>query len=190
MSISSERYRSSINRNLHEVCAALMEHKIWIKLGEFNSREGIYIRGESFFNISCKALFNDMFAHTIKVLDKNGQSATFWYLFRTNQAKIRKLKYYSLEKIENLRNLSKKLIIIRNEAHFHIDKKGVLDPKAVWTKAGITEKELRENLLFLHSILIELYEIEFKKSFLYCIEDYDTKDLDEILRYSKIKNLI
>ncbi|MFH1777740.1 MAG: DUF3800 domain-containing protein [Candidatus Omnitrophota bacterium] len=38
-------------------------------------------KGESFFSIAFKALFNDMIRHAINVLDKNKDSASFWGIF-------------------------------------------------------------------------------------------------------------
>ncbi len=39
----------------------------------------------SFFSYAYLALYNDMLAHAIKVLDRHKDVSSFWYLYRCNQ---------------------------------------------------------------------------------------------------------
>ncbi|MBL7197222.1 MAG: hypothetical protein ISS47_03915 [Candidatus Omnitrophica bacterium] len=188
--IEENRYRNAIKRNLYEVAYALLEYSTLRILNEYNKKEGIYVTGEGFFNISYRALFNDMVAHSIKVLDKDRKSATFWYILKTDKAKAENLRLYSKEKIKSLRNLASKLKTIRNKTHFHIDKEGVVDPKMIWGNANIKGRELEESLHYLFSILNELHKAVFNKNFLYQPEDYDGTDLIKLLELAKSENLI
>ena len=50
--------------------------------------------------------------------------------------------------MEALGVVADKLKIIRNGTHFHIDSRGVLDPRAIWSGASLSGKELSEALEF------------------------------------------
>lgn len=178
----------AIKRNLFEVAHALLERKALIPIERYNKKHGIY--GENFFSISYRALFNDMVAHSIKVLDEDRESATFWYIFRVDMAKIKKLKSYSEQKTQFLKGLTSKFKIIRDKTHFHIDKKGVLDPKLIWRKAGIKGKDLGKALKYLWDLLNELHQIVFNKDFPHQIDFYDAKDVLKILALSRKNDLV
>lgn len=184
------RYQSAVKRNTYEVAHALMELKVLRALEAYNEKNSIFVRGESFFNISFRALHNDMIAHAIKLLDKDEKSATFWYLLNKNRQEFENLSLYSQDKINSLEVLTAKLKIIRDKTHFHIDKHGVLDVQKVWEKADIKGKELGDALDYLFSILSELYKVVFNKSFLFIPEDYDETDLPKLLDLAHANKII
>ena len=171
--IKDTRYQKVIKRNLYELAHALLELKVLTIFEDYMSKYHIYIYGESFFNIVEKALFNDMIAHAIKALDidKSGDSTPFWYLLEKDEEVVKKLESYSEEKIDFLRKIASKLKIIRDRTHFHIDKKGVLDPQKIWEKADIKGAELKEALETLFYILNDLHQAVFGKGFLYQPDD-------------------
>lgn len=185
---SNERYFKAIRRNLFEVAHALLERKVLIPIENYNKKHGVY--GENFFSISYRALFNDMIAHSIKVLDENRKSATFWYIFKVDMAKIKKLSSYTEEKTELLRELTSKFKIIRDKTHFHIDKKGVLGPALIWKNAGVKGKDLGEALKYLWNLLNELHQVVFNENFPHQIDFYDAKDVLKILGLSRKDGLI
>jgi hypothetical protein len=181
-------YRKAIKRNLYEVAHALMEVKILNAMGEYNEKEGIY--GENFFSISYRAAFNDMIAHTIKVLEDSRDSSTFWSIFQNDQKKIMDLSSCSGESIDLLRTLATKVKLVRDKSHFHIDRKGVMDPEKIWHMADIKGVELEKGLKILFNILNELYEGVHGKGFLFQPEDYSGEDVIKILKFAKSENLI
>ena len=184
----NKRYFKAIKRNLFEIAHALLERKALISIEKYNKKHGIY--GENFFSISYRALFNDMVAHSIKVLDEDRESATFWYIFRADMTKLKKLSSYSEEKMKFLRKLASRFKIIRDKTHFHIDKKGVLGPAFIWKNAGIKGRELGGALRYLWDLLNELHGVVFKDNFPHQIDFYDGKDVLKILMLSRRKNLV
>lgn len=186
----SNRYHKAIIRNLYEVANASMELKVLIAFEDYSNNKHIFTKGESFFTISFRALFNDMIAHVIKVLDTNRESANFWYILRVDGPRVKKLKSYSKERINSLKILAEKLKIVRDKTHFHIDKKGVLNPNDVWEMADIKGKELSEGLFYLFSILNEIHQIVLNKSFLFNPEDYDGTDLAKLIDFADANRLI
>lgn len=155
--LKNERYPKAVYRNLCEVVNALHERQVLISLEEYIKKNGkIFYYGGSFLHIARDALFNDMIAHIIKVLDRNRDSTGFWYIFKTDKGMIKNCESYSESKIKFLDELAPKLKIVRDKSHFHIDKNGVLDPKAVWSEAGITGDELGKGVDYLLDILLEV----------------------------------
>jgi len=176
----NDRYDKAIVRNLYEIAHALMELKALTALENYCELNNVWVLGASFFSIAEKALFNDMVAHTIKVLEKNRESTTFWYLLK-GEVKIEELKVYSSQKINFLEDLSNRFKIIRNKTHFHIDKNGVLDTNKIWEEAGIKRKDVKSALEFIFLLLEELHEKKFNRSFLFNPADYDNSDIGRVL---------
>lgn len=185
-------YEKAIEANLNKVAHALFELKALIAFDNYIDKNSIFIRGASFFEISKKALYNDMFRHAINVLemDKSGDSVTFWYILRTDETKIKTLKSYSLEKNNSLKALAKKLKHIRNKVHFHIDRDGIFDSHKIWSEADIKANVLREGLQYLFSVLDELYRAVFNKPVLFHPDDYNGEDLVKLLNLSGLNGLI
>ena len=84
------------------------------------------------------------------------QAASFWYIYRTNQAPIDAFAKKNAIDLDSMREVSAKLNKIRDKAHFHIDERGVLDTKAVWRVAGLTGKQLAMTVDFAWAILADL----------------------------------
>jgi hypothetical protein len=113
-----------------------MYWRAWQGLSKAKSYHGI-----DFIQLAAWALHDQMIAHSIKVLDRREQ-AGFWYLVTKRKHTIPKLcaKHHVL--IGHVRSIEKKLELIRDKTHFHLDRRGVRDPKAVWRQAGIRGREL------------------------------------------------
>jgi len=146
--------------------------------------------GASFFEISKNALFNDMIAHAIKVLDKNKNSATFWYILKTDETRAKTLKIYSEEKLQELHNLTKKLKLVRDKTHFHIDRESVLDSSSVWKDADISGNELSAGLEYLFEFLLELRNDVFNEKASRNNYLYKGDDVIRLLELAKENNII
>lgn len=144
--LSDETYKRAITRNLYELANARLERCALSSFDRYLETHVVYHCGENFFTITERALFNCMVGHAVKVLDRNRESATFWAIFDTAPDKITKLSSYEEEKLRFLDGLTGKLKLVRDKTHFHIDKDGVLDPRAIWRDADIKGIELGEGL--------------------------------------------
>lgn len=159
--MNNETYHAALKRNLNELVIAKLELDACREIGD-KLLLNFY---DSFFTLAQDALFNDMVAHMIKVLDQNAQSATFWYIFRCKSKEVKEfIKKHEIDFMA-IYDLTEKLKKIRNATHFHIDRKGVKDPKAVWSDADITYDELEENMESIYKILNHLHNKEFDFEF-------------------------
>lgn len=159
--MNDETYQTALKRNLNEIVIAKLEFDAYREIGD-KLLLNFY---DSFFTLSRDALFNDMVAHTIKVLDQNAQSATFWYVFRYKSKEVKEFIKSNDIDFMAIYDLAEKLKKVRDKTHFHIDKKGVKDPKAVWSSADITYDELEENMKSIYKILNHLHIKEFDFQF-------------------------
>lgn len=156
-----ETYHAALRRNLNELVIAGLEFDAYREIGDKLLLDWY----DSFFVLAQDALFNDMVAHMIKVLDQNSQSATFWYMFRYKSEEVK--EFVRRENIDFMAiyDIAEKLKIVRDKTHFHIDKKGVRNPKAVWSSANITYDDLQENMESVYRILNHLHTKEFDSEF-------------------------
>ena len=95
-----------------------------------------------FLHSTYHALFNDYLAHCIKVLDLSRGTASFWYIRSVHSARVDGFATKSGFDVAEIREVSERLRHVRDKTHFHIDKTGVMDTRAIWRDAGITGKRL------------------------------------------------
>lgn len=159
--MSNDTYQAALKRNLNELVIAKLEFEAYREIGD----KLLLNFFDSFFTLSQDALFNDMVAHMIKVLDRNAQSTTFWYIFRCKSNDVKEFIKEKNIDFMSIYDLAEKFKIVRDKTHFHIDKKGVKDPKAVWSVTDITDDELEENMNAIYKILNYLHVKEFDFDF-------------------------
>lgn len=133
---ASSRYKRALARNLAELQKALLIRTTILGIEAHRRKRKIFTR------IIHDALHNDYISHAIKVFDRNSQSSSFWYLYRTDPRLIDKYAQQTGYAISDLEIVADKLKMIRDGTHFHIDRVGVMDPRTVWHGANLTGKEL------------------------------------------------
>lgn len=178
-----DRFFSALFRNLDEIRSAILERRALIGIAAAKSKHRL-----DFFTLSHHALFNDMVARAIKVLDKNPDSATFWYLYNCDPKTIDsflKDKSYDLKSLENMAG---KLIHVRNMTHFHIDKKRVLNPKNIWKEANINKVDFGKALEHVFDILQYLRKTHLGKEL--AMPEYNGSDATQIITVAKREGII
>ena len=133
----------------------------------------------SFFSYSSLAMYDAFMFHSMKILDEHPDVASFWFLHRNNKEEIEKILKAHKVPIRKVRLLSKKLALIRNKTHFHIDKNAVFDTDKVWKDADITGNFLNEVLNALWVTLREIHFNEIGEIFNQPI--YDGSDVKKII---------
>jgi hypothetical protein len=136
------RLLSAIERNFAEISNALLK----ITAHDQLCRTEITYCGPSFFLIAMDALVNDAFAHAIRVLDKHENAASFWYVLNCEEQVVRMAAQEAGVDVDQLHELSSKLKMVRDRTHFHIDRRTVVDPMAVWKEANIAGNTLMNHL--------------------------------------------
>ncbi len=177
------RYGRSIKRNLFELHRSLSYRNAYNNFIKRKPRSKW-----SFFSYASLALYDGMFSHAIKVLDKHPGTVSFFYLYKCNSKLIENELVQVDVKIEEIELMSDKLNKIRNKTHFHIDKKSVFDPNKIWEEANITGNAFNNVMDNLWIVLNKLYVIEFDEIFGQPI--YDGKDIISIIDAVEEKGIV
>src|SRR5450759_306122 len=175
-------YGRAIVQNIAELCSSLSyrnAYKEFQSIGEDTNW--------SFFTYAFWALYEGIFSHAIKVLDRHKDSASFFYIRNRNQEIVdRELDKQEL-RIEDIDRVATKLKTIRDKTHFHIDKNAVINPPSVWEKADLTGDNLSEVLDKLWVVLNELHMLHFRRPSGYVI--YGGEDVKTIIQLARDNGL-
>ncbi len=142
----------------------------------------------SLFSYANLAMYDAMFFHIIKILDENKRASSFWYLWRHEPKIIEKLLLKHGITLDEVKQLSCKLKLIRNKTHFHIDKNNVINPRDVWDRANITWDFFHKIIDNLWNVLNDLYREQFGLEFNGQI--YTGHDIQEIITATKARGVI
>jgi len=180
----------AIVRNLFELAYAIYERKVLVAMEEFDDGQGVTISGLNFILICHKALFNDMLGHCMKVLDLHPRSASFWMILRMDAERVSQMASYSENTIKFLRDIAERIKPVRDKTHFHIDRKAVFDPKALWTEAGITGIEYKKTLDHLWAMLTELHKVVHDREFIERAPEYEAREVRAFLEWARSVELV
>jgi hypothetical protein len=151
-------------------------------LGRSRSYHGI-----DFIQLAQWALYDQMFGHVIKVLDRR-EKAGFWYLVSKRRTVVPKLCAQHNVLLGNIRIVEKKLKLIRDKTHFHLDERGVVDPKKLWKEAALSRGELERaidaSLRLLCALHKEIRGTEFRVPY------YDGSDARRIAEHAYEHDLL
>lgn len=169
--------KAAIQRNFDELNNAILKLTAHNELAR---QKLIYVR-MSFFAIVGQSLYNDMLAHTMRVLDEHKQSLSFWYVLRCNEAVVNKAALAAGLDLNELKHLSTKLKSVRDQTHFHIDRKSVKDPKSIWKEANITGATFAMALQTM-AVTLAHTKKEIFGGELETVTDYDGSDIAKIVK--------
>ena len=144
-------------------------------------RQQITYARMSFFVIAAQALYNDLIAHAIRVLDEHRDATSFWYIVKCSESVARRAAQDSHLDLEALKTLSSKLRHVREKTHFHIDKKSIKDSRSVWKDADIKGSDLAHALRAMAAtaarIKMELFGGDLDE-----VTEYDGSDIEKIVK--------
>lgn len=174
---ASATYKRVLKRLMHELDQTICEDRAHAAMWNHISHR------VDFFRVAFFALSNDTLAHAMKILDSHRDSASFWYIFGQREQDIRAFCARESIAVSEIEWLSRMLKGVRDRTHFHIDRRDVFDPDAVWRRAGINNSRFTAILESLWKILDYLYTQEYGESF--GAPDYDASDVSMILEATK-----
>lgn len=177
MTHDSSTLQAAIGRNLAELNNAILKLTARDEL----VRQNLTYARMSFFVVAEQALYNDMIAHAIRVLDEHRDAMSFWYVLRCNEAAVKRNAKIANLDVEELRVLSSKLRLVREKTHFHIDRMSVKAPKSVWKEADITGSVFTQALRAMASTLAHTKKELFGGE-LETVTEYDGSDVPKIVK--------
>lgn len=171
-------YRRTLTRLMHELYQAICEDRVHAAIWNCHTSQGMNL-----FRVAFYALSNDTVSHAAKILDRHPQSGSFWYIFKHKKEEIRAFCAAHSISPSEIEAVADALKGIRDRTHFHIDRRDVFDPDAVWSRAGLKHSRFTAALESLWLILDHLYTAEHGQSF--GTIDYTGDDVEPILRAVK-----
>lgn len=177
-----DRFEHALNRVLNELRYAISmrnTHNVLVEAAPHTSW--------GFFSFVEIALFNDMIAHAIKVLDQHKDVSSFWYLQKTNEKLVNKaIRAHNID-IGQIAKTAKSLKHIRDKTHFHIDKRAVTNVSEVWSEANISGEQFNYAIDSLWLILQQVY-FEYVGS-KYIQPIYNGEEAAKIVSIAREKNI-
>lgn len=163
------------SRTIFRIAAELY----WLKTYQA-AMEGLTVDaiGLDFFRVSLNALKDARLIRLIRVLEDGSQSASFWYLLRSNEKLVREASKKSGLDLELLKELAEKLRGIRDKTFVHIDKDRVFDSQIYYEQAGITHDDVKNAIEGLWETMQALHISVF--GYELAGDEYSGKDIKQL----------
>jgi hypothetical protein len=174
----TSRFERTLTRNLNELARAILN---WRALKGLEAADPLV--SIDFVLLAYWALFNEAFAHAMRAFDEHRGAASFWYLYSCEPSELDQAAGMVGIEIAEIRSFSKSLKLIRNKTHFHIDKKAVFDPTAVWQRASIKGADFERLVRSTFDVLNFLYRTRWRNDF--WLPDYDGADARAIAEFAE-----
>lgn len=127
---------NALKRVLMELNNCILKRRAYNKLLSLESEHGL-----DFFRVCSAALQNDLYAGAHRALDKHQDAASFWYIKNIAPTLIEDAAKRSNISLSEIDRLAVKLRPIRDQTHFHIDKRSLDKPNKPWEDADLTGDE-------------------------------------------------
>jgi hypothetical protein len=148
-------YQQSLKLLVDELMQSILQNRAYEAVWNCHTRQET-----GFFQFAFHALNENSTTHAMKILDRHRDAVGFWYIFRQKEKEIRSFcatQSISLPEIEAVADLLKG---IRDRTHFHIDRRNVSNPRAVWRNAGLKNSRFTDVLESLWQIFDHLHAAE------------------------------
>jgi hypothetical protein len=166
----------AVSRSTDEIGRAILYLRALRGLSRADSYHAV-----DFVRLAYWALYDQLFAHVIRVLGPREQ-AGFWFLVKKHKNACAEFCTRANVSLDHVTAIEKKLSHIRNKALFHLDRAGVLDPSRIWEEADLTFGELERAMNASFSLLCFLFE-ELRGA-PYTLPDYDGSDATALAEYT------
>ena len=173
-----QRLEPAIRRALLELNNCILKRRAFNKLISLRAGHGL-----NFFRVAATALQNDVYAGAHRALDSHRDAASIWYIRNIEPGLINKAANDAGISMPELERISSKLKPIRDQVHFHADRRVLESPDAPWDEAGITGNEFIWLTESAHEVLRRaLLSLVGEDS---PVPDYTGDDIEKIIRAYK-----
>lgn len=104
--------------------------------------KGVDAVGLDFFRVALNSLKDARLIRLIRALEDDSQTASFWYLLKSNASKVRKAAEGAALDLSELRRVADALRLVRDKTFVHIDKDGVFNPQIYYEEANLNNEDV------------------------------------------------
>lgn len=140
----------------------------------------VHAIGLDFFRVSLNALKDARLVRLIRLLEQGSQSASFWYLLRSNEKLVSDAAKKANLDLHELADVAQRLQGIRNKTFVHIDKDGVFDPQQYYRAAGLNNDKVAEIIERVWNTMQALHVAVFGREIEH--DDYTGEDIRYLAR--------
>lgn len=121
----------------------------------------VHAMGLDFFRVALNSLKDARLIRLIRVFEDDSQTASFWYLLKTDAKRVRKAAKSARLDLQWLSDVAARLKTIRDKTFVHIDKQSVFEPETLYKAAGLTHADLEAAILGLWETMKALHQEVF-----------------------------
>lgn len=172
------RLEDALKRVLMELNNSILKRRPYNALIGLGSAHGL-----DFFRICSAALQNEIYAGIHRAFDKHENAVSFWYIRNIARRRLEEAARQAGISIAKIEQIADKLKPIRDQVHFHVDRRTLGDGSIPWRQAGISGDELIWLAATAHEVLRRmLLELTGEDR---PIPDYHGEDIEKIMRAYK-----
>jgi hypothetical protein len=146
----------AIVRNLYECADAILMRQI-----DHLIRTRVLYHGGNFMYLADRAFFLGTMAHFVKVLEiHNSRTHSFCWLYGRNKVEVDAFAKRRNYDMTRLCSLAERARDVRNKTLFHIDRHGLLNPRAIWQQANISGSDVGQALEIVWHCLQHLHHFK------------------------------
>ena len=169
----------AIVRNLHECADAILMRQV----DHLIMTRTVNRWSANFLNLADRAFFFGTMAHFAKVLDHNSRTHSFCWLYDRNKVEVDAFAKRRNYDTNWLWSLAQRVRGVRNKTLFHIDRHGLLNPRAIWQHANITGADVGRALEIIWHCLQHLHRLKTGE-YLSCIPALEREPTEQVLDHA------
>lgn len=172
------RLEKALKHVLKELNNSILERRAFNELVKLKSAHGL-----DFFRICSAALQNDLYAGVHRALDKHQDSVSFWYIRNIDGIRLKESARRAGVSMDDIERIADKIKPIRDQVHFHVDRRTLGDANRPWKTAGITGNEIIWLMDSAHEVLrLALLDLTGEDR---PVPEYHGEDIEKIMRAYK-----
>jgi hypothetical protein len=127
-------------RTVERICA----EAYWLNTYQsaIDGMKGVDAIGLDFFRVALNALKDARLIRLIRILEDDSQTASFWYLLKSNASLLTRAASAAGLDLSELRRIADALRGVRDKTFVHIDKDGVFDPQSYYLAANLNNDDV------------------------------------------------
>jgi hypothetical protein len=133
--------------------------------------------GVDFFIVAHTAIAGDRLIRLVRLLEDDSRVASFWYLHRCAPKAVEGALAACGMSIDAVRDLARRIKLIRDKAFVHVDKTAVFNPEVIYRQANVNGPHIQAVIEAIWSALNSLHRASGKT---FASDEYNGADISKL----------